>query len=175
MSLLSVPGAKRCRDRAEFAEQITEYGRHWRVQARWCGGEAKDRRGIAVQKLNMDSGMFLPACSWRRLRRCRWGKDWYDSVNAVYRARRGKVFDLLDLLGCDFSKDQVGMFVWAAIPAAYKDGYALSDRVLYEAGVFITPGGIFGPAGEKYVRVSLCATEEKLRESIGRVRGAGIC
>ena len=101
------------------------------------------------------------------------GKDWYDSVNGVYRARRGKVFDLLELLGCDFSRDQVGMFVWAAIPAAYKDGYALSDRVLHEAGVFITPGGIFGPAGEKYVRVSLCATEEKLQESIGRVRGAG--
>jgi aspartate/methionine/tyrosine aminotransferase len=86
-----------------------------------------------------------------------------------------RVFELLELLQCDFSRDQAGLFVWAKIPAGYKDGYALSDRVLHEARVFITPGGIFGPAGEGYVRVSLCSTEEKINESIDRVRGAGIC
>jgi LL-diaminopimelate aminotransferase len=103
------------------------------------------------------------------------GQDWYDSVNGVYRARRIKVFELLELLQCDFSRDQVGMFVWAKIPATYKDGYELSDRVLHGAAVFITPGGIFGPAGQGYVRVSLCSTGEKLQESIERVRGAGLC
>ena len=80
------------------------------------------------------------------------------------------MFELLELLGCAFSMDQVGMFVWAKIPAGYADGYALSDRVLHGAGVFITPGGIFGPAGMGYVRVSLCSTKEKLQESIERIQ-----
>ncbi len=171
MSLLSVPGAK------EVVIELNSLSKSQNM-AGWRVGTlvgAKQRIDEVLRfKSNMDSGMFLPV-QLAAAKALSLGKDWYDSVNAVYRARRGKVFDLLELLGCDFSRDQVGMFVWAAIPATYKDGYALSDRVLHEAGVFITPGGIFGPAGEKYVRVSLCSTEEKLQESIGRVRGAGIC
>jgi aspartate/methionine/tyrosine aminotransferase len=62
------------------------------------------------------------------------------------------------------------MFVWAKIPAHYKNGFELSDDVLYNSRVFITPGGIFGSAGEKYIRVSLCATEEKFQESIQRIK-----
>ena len=88
------------------------------------------------------------------------GKEWHDEVNKVYKKRREKVFELLELLNCKFSKEQAGLFVWAKIPAKYKDGYALSDDVLYKANVFITPGGIFGSAGEKYVRVSLCSTQQ---------------
>jgi aspartate/methionine/tyrosine aminotransferase len=117
----------------------------------------------------MDSGMFLPV-QLAAAKALSLGKDWYDGVNAVYRDRRGKVFELLELLGCDFSRDQVGMFVWAKIPAAYGDGYALSDQVLHGTGVFITPGGIFGPAGTGYVRVSLCSTTAKLQESIDRIQ-----
>ena len=62
------------------------------------------------------------------------------------------------------------MFVWAGIPDHYDNGYTLSDKVLHQANVFITPGGIFGSAGEKYVRVSLCATEENITESIHRIK-----
>jgi LL-diaminopimelate aminotransferase len=171
MSLLSVPGAK------DVVIELNSLSKSQNM-AGWRVGTlvgAKQRIDEVLRfKSNMDSGMFLPV-QLAAAKALSLGKEWYDSVNAVYRARRGKVFDLLELLGCDFSRDQVGMFVWAAIPAAFKDGYAVSDRVLHEAGVFITPGGIFGPAGEKYVRVSLCSTEEKLQESISRVRGAGIC
>ncbi|HTJ13955.1 MAG TPA: aminotransferase class I/II-fold pyridoxal phosphate-dependent enzyme [Dinghuibacter sp.] len=121
-------------------------------------------------KSNMDSGMFLPmqlaAATALGL-----GKDWYDSVNAVYAKRRQRVFELLDLLRCAYDKDQVGMFVWAAIPDSYKDGYAVSDAVLYKSNVFITPGGIFGTEGNGYVRVSLCCTEEKLIQSMERIKG----
>jgi aspartate/methionine/tyrosine aminotransferase len=65
------------------------------------------------------------------------------------------------------------MFVWASIPAKYADGYALSDEVLYNANVFITPGGIFGDAGDKYVRVSLCCKEENIIEAILRIKEFG--
>ena len=96
-------------------------------------------------------------------------KVWYKEVNNIYKARREKVFELLDLLKCSYSKDQAGMFVWAAIPSDYKDGYELSDKILYESNVFITPGGIFGTAGDKYVRVSLCCKEDNIQEAIKRI------
>ncbi|MGQ7474062.1 aminotransferase class I/II-fold pyridoxal phosphate-dependent enzyme, partial [Streptococcus suis] len=79
--------------------------------------------------------------------------SWYQELNSIYAARREKVFALLDLLKCNYSKTQTGMFVWAAIPASYKDGYALSDEILYQANTFITPGGIFGSAGNNYIRI----------------------
>jgi aspartate/methionine/tyrosine aminotransferase len=76
----------------------------------------------------------------------------------------------LDLLKCSFDKNQAGLFVWAEIPSGYKDGYELSDKALTDSNVFVTPGGIFGSAGDKYIRVSLCATEEKLEEAIHRIK-----
>ena len=87
-----------------------------------------------------------------------------------FAARRKKVFELLDLLNCSFDKEQAGLFVWASIPSNYKDGYGLSDKVLHGSNVFITPGGIFGSAGNKFVRISLCATEQKIEEAIQRVK-----
>ncbi|MGE5108266.1 MAG: aminotransferase class I/II-fold pyridoxal phosphate-dependent enzyme, partial [Sphingobacteriales bacterium] len=98
------------------------------------------------------------------------GKDWYDSVNAVYKRRREKAFDLLDLLKCNYSIDQAGMFVWAKIDNRFNDCYDCSDYVLYNSYVFITPGGIFGSAGNQYIRVSLCSTEEKFDECINRIK-----
>lgn len=131
---------------------------------------AKERINEVLRfKSNMDSGMFLPmqlaAATALGL-----GKDWYDSVNAVYAQRRKRVFELLTQLNCTFDVDQVGMFVWANIPENYKDGYELSDAVLYKSNVFITPGGIFGTEGNGYVRVSLCCTEEKLVQSMERIK-----
>ena len=72
----------------------------------------------------------------------------------------------------EFDNNQAGMFVWASIANTYKDGYELSDQVLNQANVFITPGGIFGSAGNHYVRVSLCSTEEKIEEAIQRVKAS---
>ena len=72
----------------------------------------------------------------------------------------------------NFDKAQAGLFVWAKINDKYANGYDLSDQVLDKARVFITPGGIFGSAGENYIRVSLCSTEEKLKESIARIQAA---
>jgi aspartate/methionine/tyrosine aminotransferase len=139
----------------------------WRVGV-LCG--AKDRiNEVLVFKSNMDSGMFLPV-QLAAAKALSLGKEWYDGINAVYRKRRIKAYELLDLLNCTHSADQVGMFVWAKIPDNYKTGFELSDDVLYNSRVFITPGGIFGSAGEKYIRVSLCATEEKFRESIQRIK-----
>jgi len=166
MSLLAVPGAK------EVVIELNSLSKSqnmagWRVGTLSGARERIDE--VLRFKSNMDSGMFLPV-QLAAARALSLGKDWYDSVNAVYRERREKVFELLELLRCDFSRDQVGMFVWAKIPATYSDGYALSDRVLQECGVFITPGGIFGSAGQGFVRVSLCAPVTRFQESIDRIK-----
>lgn len=170
MSLLSAPGAK------EVVIELNSLSKSQNM-AGWRVGVlsgAKERIDEVLRfKSNMDSGMFLPV-QLAAAKALSLGKEWYDSVNSVYRERREYAFQLLELLECEFSKTQVGMFVWAKIPAAYADGYALSDRVLYDAGVFITPGGIFGPAGTGFVRVSLCTPVEKFKESINRIKSAGI-
>jgi aspartate/methionine/tyrosine aminotransferase len=97
------------------------------------------------------------------------GKEWFDSVNEVYKARKIQACKLLDALGCVYEPGQVGMFVWAKIPAGYANGFQLSDEVLKQAKVFITPGGIFGDAGDDYVRLSLCSNSEVLEQAIERI------
>ena len=164
-SLLSIEGAK------EVVLELNSLSKSQNM-AGWRVGmlvAAKERIDEVLRfKSNMDSGMFLPlqlaAATALGL-----DKNWYDSVNAIYRQRREKVFELLDALKCIYSKNQAGMFIWAKIPAGYKDGYALSDEVLYNSNVFITPGGIFGSAGDGFIRVSLCGSIEKFEEAIKRV------
>jgi aspartate/methionine/tyrosine aminotransferase len=165
MSLLSVDGAK------DVVIELNSLSKSqnmagWRVGV-LCG--AKERIDEVLRfKSNMDSGMFLPL-QLAAAKALGLGKDWYDSVNAIYRARREKVYQLLDVLGCRYSKEQAGMFMWAKIQAGYKDGYELSDDILYNSNVFITPGGIFGSAGNGFIRVSLCGSIERFEEAIRRV------
>jgi aspartate/methionine/tyrosine aminotransferase len=130
---------------------------------------AKERIDDVLKfKSNMDSGMFLPV-QLAAAKALGLGKEWHDEVNVIYKKRREKVFELLTLLKCEFDTNQAGMFVWASIPGTYKTGFDLSDKVLQGANVFITPGGIFGNAGDGFVRVSLCSTEEKFDEAIKRI------
>jgi len=165
-SLLSIEGSK------EVVVELNSLSKSQNM-AGWRVGVlvgAKERIDEVLRfKSNMDSGMFLPV-QLAAARALGLGKYWYDSVNAVYKERREKVFELLDLWKCSYSKEQVGLFVWAKIPAQFKSGFELSDDVLYKANVFITPGGIFGNAGDGYIRVSLCSPVEKLEEAIGRIR-----
>lgn len=166
LSLLSVEGAK------ETAVELNSLSKSsnmagWRV-GMLCG--AKERIDEILRfKSNMDSGMFLPV-QLAAAKALSLGKEWYMGVNAIYDERRKKVFELLDLLNCQYETSQAGMFVWAKIPAKYNSGYELSDAVLYTANVFITPGGIFGSAGEGYIRVSLCGSVERFDEAIGRIK-----
>ncbi len=122
-------------------------------------------------KSNMDSGMFLPI-QLAAAKALSLGKEWHEEVNSIYLKRRNKVYELLEKIGCSFFKEQAGLFVWAKIPPRYDDGYALSDDLLYNSNVFITPGGIFGSAGNKYIRASLCLEEKKIEEAIKRIKNA---
>lgn len=139
----------------------------WRIG--FLSGAAERINEVLRFKSNMDSGMFLPA-QLAAAKALQLDETWYQHLNAVYDLRREKVFELLDLLECSFSKNQAGLFVWAAIPENDESGFALSDEVLENANVFITPGGIFGDAGNKYIRVSLCAQEDVFEQAIIRIK-----
>ncbi|MGK6353320.1 pyridoxal phosphate-dependent aminotransferase [Parapedobacter sp. DT-150] len=138
----------------------------WRVGM--LAGAAERVNEIIRFKSNMDSGMFLPV-QLAAAKALSLGPEWYDELNSTYQKRRTKVYQLLDALGCTYDQQQVGLFVWAKIPSGYPDGYALSDEVLQQSRVFITPGGIFGDRGTGYIRVSLCATVETLDEANDRI------
>lgn len=164
-SLLQVEGAK------EVVLELNSLSKSsnmagWRV-GMLCG-KAEWINEVLRFKSNMDSGMFQPV-QMAAVKALELGKEWYEELNSIYTGRREKVFALLQLLGCTFSKDQVGLFVWAKIPAGYADGFALSDEVLQKAHVFITPGGIFGSNGNGYIRVSLCKDEKVFEEAIQRI------
>ncbi len=164
-SLLSVEGAK------DVVIELNSLSKShnmagWRVGVICARRERIDE--ILRFKSNMDSGMFLPL-QLAAAKALTLEADWHKGLNKVYAARRTAAEALLNKLGCRIGQQQAGMFIWAAVPATYKDGYELSDKVLYGSNVFITPGGIFGTAGNNYVRVSLCSTEEKLKEAIKRI------
>ncbi|MCS4226747.1 pyridoxal phosphate-dependent aminotransferase [Sphingobacterium sp. BIGb0165] len=165
-SIMSVEGAK------EVAIELNSLSKSsnmagWRVGA-LVGNEERINQVLRF-KSNMDSGMFLPV-QLAAAKALQLEASWYQDLNKIYADRRHKVYEIMNLLGCSYQKDQVGLFVWAQIPNSYKDGYALSDAVLDKARVFITPGGIFGDGGNQYIRISLCATVEVLEESIQRIK-----
>lgn len=165
LSILSVPGA-----RAVAMELNSLSKAHnmagWRVGA--LMGAADYLEIVLRFKSNMDSGMFKPL-QLAAITALQLPDSWYQQQNEVYGKRREKAIKLLELLGCEIAEGQVGMFVWAKAPTTVSNAYAISDQVLAEQHVFLTPGGIFGSAGEQYLRISLCSPVKVLQEAIDRL------
>jgi aspartate/methionine/tyrosine aminotransferase len=121
-------------------------------------------------KSQMDSGMFKPM-QLAAVKALEASSDWYLKINSVYRERKVMAHSLLDYLQCTYDTDQSGLFVWAKVPVAEGSGENLSERILQEKRVFITPGFIFGPQGDQYVRVSLCQPKEVIISALDRIKG----
>lgn len=120
-------------------------------------------------KSNVDSGQFRPvmeaaACGLLL------DDDWYEDVNREYRERRKIAEEIMTELGCSFDPKQVGLFLWGRIPDSEKNGEAVADRLLYEYGIFIAPGFIFGSNGDRYIRISICTTKENLQKALARIK-----
>ncbi len=139
----------------------------WRV-GMLCGANQRIDEVIRF-KSNMDSGMFLPL-QMAAAKALTLDESWHQHLNQIYTERREKVYEMLNLLKCSYSKKQAGLFVWASIPSYYNNAFALSDEILKSARVFITPGGIFGSEGESFIRVSLCSPKEKFIDAIKRIK-----
>lgn len=168
MSLLQVPGAKDCC--IEFNSMSKSHNMPgWRVGM--VATNSTFISWILKIKSNIDSGTFrgiqLAAAEayhnedgWHR-------ENNYDN----YKRRRVIAERIMDVLDCKYDKDSVGMFLWGKIPDSYKTVEDLTEKILHEARVFITPGMIFGSNGERYIRISLCAKDEKMKEALARIEG----
>ena len=166
LSLLQVPGAKECCiELNSMSKSHNMPG--WRVGL--CATNAQFISWILKVKSNIDSGTFrgLQLAAAEAYRN---SADWHRSANIeIYARRRHYAEQIMKVLGCSYDDKQVGMFLWGKIPAAYTNAEELTERVLHEACVFITPGFIFGSNGERYIRISLCAKEEKILEALKRI------
>lgn len=166
ISMLSIPGMK------DVALELNSLSKShnmagWRIGA--VMGKQEFLAPILTFKSNMDSGMFLPLQE-AAAEALKADSAWFKQQNEIYAGRQKVVFQLMDLLNCSYDPKQSGMFVWAKIPAEYADGYELSDKILSENAVFITPGGIFGSQGNNYIRISLCAPISLFETAIKRIK-----
>ena len=166
LSILSVPGAK------DIAIEMNSLSKShnmpgWRVGM--IAANPQFIQWILKVKSNIDSGQFKPLMlAASKALEC--NKEWYDDVNKTYASRRLIAEDIMRALGCHFDPAQRGLFLWGRIPDQYEGSEQLADRILYEAGVFLTPGFIFGSNGNRYIRISLCATNEKMLEALQRIK-----
>lgn len=124
---------------------------------------------ILKVKSNVDSGQYKPMMM-AAIKALQAGDDWYKSVNATYTTRRKAAEELMTQLGCTYDKNQRGLFLWGRIPDTEPSAEQYAQHILDKARVFVVPGFIFGSNGNRYIRISLCATEQKIREAINRVK-----
>ncbi|MBK7133069.1 MAG: aminotransferase class I/II-fold pyridoxal phosphate-dependent enzyme [Bacteroidales bacterium] len=138
----------------------------WRVGM--AAGHNDYTNEILKVKSNMDSGMFL-GMQMAAIEALVNPESWYDTVNTVYSKRRAIVEQIMDLLGADYDRAQVGLFLWGRIPDSIASCEEYIEDILNKTHVFITPGFIFGENGQRYIRISLCATEQRLMEAKERL------
>ncbi len=167
LSILQVPEAKECC--IEFNSMSKSHNMPgWRVGM--LVTNAQFVQWILKIKSNIDSGTFRPM-QLAAAEAYHNSEEWHHEANyTVYRERRDLAEEIMKTLGCTYDPNQVGMFLWGRIPDHYNDVEELTERVLHEARVFITPGFIFGSNGARYIRISLCAKKEKLAEALRRIK-----
>lgn len=166
LSILSIPGAKDCC--IEFNSMSKSHNMPgWRIGM--LASNAEFVQWILKVKSNIDSGMYR-AMQLAAATALQAEQDWYDGNNRNYRNRRKIAGEIMDVLGCTYDEKQVGMFLWGKIPDKYTDVEELTERILHQARVFITPGFIFGSNGKRYIRISLCCKDDKLAEALRRIK-----
>lgn len=166
LSILSIDGAK------EIAIEMNSLSKShnmagWRMAM--IASNPQFIQWILRVKSNIDSGQFKPMMlAAAKALKC--DKTWYDEINAVYGRRRSIAEQIMAALGCTFDPSQAGLFLWGKIPDGIDNAESLSEKILHDARVFITPGFIFGSNGKRYLRISLCATEERMQEALERIK-----
>lgn len=167
ISLLQIEGAKDCCiELNSMSKSHNMPG--WRVGL--CASNSEFISWILKIKSNIDSGTFrglqlAAAVAYNN------SEEWHHEANYnTYKRRRDIAEDIMRSMNCDFDKNQVGMFLWGRIPEEYNNCEELTEKILHEARVFITPGFIFGSNGQRYIRISLCAKDEKMAEALERIK-----
>ena len=162
LSILAVPGAKEsCLEMNSLSKAHNMAG--WRLGM--FAGDAPYIKEILKVKSQMDSGIFRPL-QLAAVEALKADEEWFRELNAEYYRRAAVAYRIMDTLGATYNPDGAGLFVWGRIAGSPIE---LSDKLLHQAGVFITPGFIFGHNGEQYIRISLCSPVSKLEEALERI------
>lgn len=165
LSILSVPEAfECCLELNSLSKAHNMSG--WRLGMLAANSDIISQ--ILKVKTQMDSGIFRPL-QYAAIKALEQGPEWFEALNAEYRKRRTAACRIMDAIGAKYSPDGTGLFVWGKIEG---DAEELSDKILHEAGVFITPGFIFGNKGKNYMRISLCADVEVFEKALERIKKA---
>ena len=165
-SILTVPGAREvCMEMNSLSKSHNMAG--WRVGM--LVGDAAVIKEVLKVKSQMDSGMFR-GIQEAAVVALNSGKEWYDELNKEYAKRREVACKIMDVLGCQYDNNAGGLYVWGRVPSG--EAVEWSDKFLYEAGVFLTPGFIFGSNGAKYLRISLCANVPTLTKALEKIKAA---
>ena len=163
-SLLQVEGAKK------IALELNSLSKTFNM-AGWRVGMVLGNQNYINQilkvKSNMDSGMFY-GIQKGAIAALQLDDAWFLAQNKIYKERRDLVWQLAEKLNCTYDKKATGLFVWAKVPEG-KKSEAVTDTILYENDIFITPGTVFGIQGEGYIRFSLCVTSAIIKEAIARI------
>ena len=162
LSILSRPGAMDCCLELNSLSKAHNMA-GWRIGM--VAAEQDVISQILKVKSQMDSGMFKPL-QLAAVQALAQGPEWFEQLNAEYRRRRVLAGEIFDMIGAEYDKDSAGMFLWGKVDGK---GVDISDKLLYEAGVFITPGFIFGRNGENYIRISLCAKPQVLKRAAEKI------
>ena len=171
LSILQVEGARDvCIEFNSLSKSHNMPG--WRVGM--IATNAQFIQWILRVKSNIDSGTFRPL-QLAAATALENSDEWHTAANVdVYARRRHIAEEIMRALGCTFDPSQVGMFLWGRIPDCYADVEVLTERILHEARVFLTPGFIFGSNGQRYVRISLCASETRMAEALQRIQAINL-
>ena len=165
LSLLGIPESK------EVVLELNSLSKTFNMAGWRVGmvlGKESHIQAILKVKSNMDSGMFY-GIQKGAVTAMRSGAYWFDKLDEVYRRRQQLAFEMAERLECSYDRDATGMFVWARLPEGAPRSETYINSLLYDKNIFIAPGTVFGTAGEGYVRISLCVTEEKIKEAINRI------
>ena len=163
LSILAQPGAKECCLELNSLSKAHNMA-GWRIGM--VAAEPEIISEILKVKSQMDSGMFKPL-QVAAVEALSQGPEWFAELNAEYARRRVLAGEIFDMLGAEYDHDSAGMFLWGRVGQA---GAQVSDKLLYEAGVFITPGFIFGKNGDNYIRISLCSKPEVLKRAAEKIK-----
>jgi aspartate/methionine/tyrosine aminotransferase len=165
-SIFNISGAKEvCLELNSLSKSHNMAG--WRIG--WLSGDPEYISTVLRVKSNMDSGMFL-GLQKAAVQALSNPMHWHDNQNKIYAERRELIEEIFNYLNVEYDSKSVGMFLWAKVPESIESVEKFIDNILHKANVFITPGFIFGTNGDRYIRASLCASKETIKEALIRIK-----
>jgi LL-diaminopimelate aminotransferase len=164
-SFLATPGAK------EVGVEVFSLSKGFNMTGWRCAAIVGNADAIATYwrlKTNADSGLF-EAVQLAGVAALDGPRGPIERMNSLYARRRDLVVGALREIGVEVEPPKGTIYVWAPVPEGHTS-VSFAELVLEEAAVVVTPGSMYGPAGEGWFRISLTTPDERIAEAVERMR-----